>query len=532
MENNFERFGIMIDCSRNAVMNVKSVKKWIDTISDLGYNTLMLYTEDTYKIENQPYFGYLRGAYTAAELKEIDSYASKKNVELIPCIQTLAHLNAIFQWGQYWDIRDCNDIMLAESEKTYALIEDMFTTLEKNFTSRTVNIGMDEAHMLGRGRYKDLHGNVDASQILLKHLNVVSDIAKKHGFKLIMWGDMFFRLMSGGNYYVDNITFSDNVKKLIPDNVDLVYWDYYSQDKQHYINQINAHQSVKENIWFAGGLWTWTGFAPHNGYSEIATKAALEACTEKKVKNVFLTMWGDNGGECSRFSLLPSLYYASEIAKGNNSVDDIKKGFKAKYGISFDDFELLDLKGTPNAVTDRIINTDKYMLYNDLFLGIFDKDIKAEDGKTFKECADKLRRLEDNKDYGFIFGNLASLCDVLSIKWDLGIRTRKAYRSGNKEEIKALFADYDALLKALEKFYRAFRNQWMTENKPNGFEVQDIRIGGLMQRVRNCKDRLEAFVNNEIAEIPELEEEILTSNANGVYSCYNDWGNTVSASVI
>ena len=45
----FKRLGTMIDCSRNAVMNVKTLKKWIDLTADLGYNTLCLYMEDTYE---------------------------------------------------------------------------------------------------------------------------------------------------------------------------------------------------------------------------------------------------------------------------------------------------------------------------------------------------------------------------------------------------------------------------------------------------------------------------------------------------
>ena len=45
----------MIDCSRNAVMTVDALKNWIDIMADLGYNTLMLYTEDTYEVENPVY---------------------------------------------------------------------------------------------------------------------------------------------------------------------------------------------------------------------------------------------------------------------------------------------------------------------------------------------------------------------------------------------------------------------------------------------------------------------------------------------
>ena len=79
----------------------------------MGYDTLMLYTEDTYEIDNQPLFGYMRGRYSQKELKELDVYANQYGIELIPCIQTLAHLNTLFRWPEYEKIQDINDILLA-----------------------------------------------------------------------------------------------------------------------------------------------------------------------------------------------------------------------------------------------------------------------------------------------------------------------------------------------------------------------------------------------------------------------------------
>ena len=86
----YERFGVMIDMSRNAVMNLNSLKNFITVLKKIGYNCVMLYTEDTYEIKGEPFFGYLRGRYTAEELREIDDYAFSIGVEVIPCIQTLA----------------------------------------------------------------------------------------------------------------------------------------------------------------------------------------------------------------------------------------------------------------------------------------------------------------------------------------------------------------------------------------------------------------------------------------------------------
>lgn len=531
----FRRFGTMIDCSRNAVMSLPVLKKWVDILADLGYSTLLLYTEDTYEVDNQPYFGHLRGRYSQEELKEIDVYAAQKGVEVIPCIQTLAHLNAIFKWGCYRDVCDCNDILLAEYDKTYALIEDMFASLSKCFTSKQVNIGMDEAHMLGRGKYLDVFGQKDRSQILVDHLAKVAKIAEKYGLELTMWGDMFFRMISGGNYYAD-VKVSDEVKKKIPDNVNLVYWDYYSTDYDRYNNQIRLHNSVKDNCWFAGGLWSWTGFAPKNDYSIRATKVAMQACVDNGVKDVFLTMWGDDGGECSKFALLPSLYYAAEIAKGNDDEAAIKAGFEAKYGMAFDDFMMLDLLGTPCDIKNGIYNPEKYLLYNDCFMGKMDATVREDDAASYAACANTLRALENHAQFGYLFSSMRALCDVLALKTDLGLRTRKAYLDGDKAALAALVGEYAEVEKRVDVFYEVYRTQWMLENKPHGFDVQDIRLGGLARRVRSCKECLKAYLDGQLERIEELEEPVLhhscNQNAQPGPVSFNSWGSSASANVL
>ena len=92
---NFKTFGVMLDMSRNAVMTVPALKKYMLTIKKMGYNALLLYCEDTYEVEGEPYFGYMRGRYSIAEMKEIDAYAQSIKMEVIPCIQTLANMRSI-----------------------------------------------------------------------------------------------------------------------------------------------------------------------------------------------------------------------------------------------------------------------------------------------------------------------------------------------------------------------------------------------------------------------------------------------------
>ena len=147
----------------------------------------------------------MRGRYTKEEIREIDEYCASVGIELVPCIQTLAHLNQITRYADYADIIDCNDILLCGEDKTYKLIDDIFRTVAENFTSRKVNIGMDEAHMLGLGNYLDKHGYHERSEIMMKHLKKVLEIAAKYGFTCSMWSDMFFRMFSHGDYYSEII---------------------------------------------------------------------------------------------------------------------------------------------------------------------------------------------------------------------------------------------------------------------------------------------------------------------------------------
>lgn len=140
----FSHLTFMADCSRNAVLALPAAKRLIRLLAACGYDRLQLYTEDTYRVAGRPAFGLFRGAYTEEELRELDGYASRLGITLMPCIQTLAHLNAIFRWPEFAPLRDCDDILLCGAEETYDLLEDLFAQLARSFTCREVHIGMDE----------------------------------------------------------------------------------------------------------------------------------------------------------------------------------------------------------------------------------------------------------------------------------------------------------------------------------------------------------------------------------------------------
>jgi len=521
--------GVMIDCSRNAVMTVDSVKKYADIIRKMGYNTIMLYTEDTYEIDNNPCFGHFRGRYSKAEMKELDRYITSLGMELIPCIQTLAHLENMFKWNtEYKDVKDCDNILLIGEDRTYELIDNMFKSVRECFSTKKIHIGMDEAYRVGTGEYQKRNGIRERFDIINEHLHRVCDMAKSYDFEPMIWSDMFVKLaLDTDNQYEVSENMDAILKKAnLPDNVSLVYWDYYSTDFNRYDQNIIANKLFARPVYFAGAAWTWNSFAPRNGYSMEITKAAFDACNKEGVDGMFLTMWGDDGAECSPFMLLPSLMYSAEISRGNFDMDDIKKKFYDITGCDFDSIMILDKLDKLAEEPSR--NQCKCFLYNDLFMGMRDYLVPEGSDKYFSELSKEISEQKDIGEYEVFFNHYRNLCDVLEIKTSLGIRTRKAYTDKNISELRDIISDYDRYLERLDVFYEGFRTLWFKYNKPHGFDVQDIRIGGLIQRTKNCRQRLTDFCEGKITQIPELDEHRINKHT----GTFNWWKNCVTVNNI
>ena len=509
MKDTQKRFGVMLDMSRNAVMKPSELKNFAKVLKSFGYNMIQLYTEDTYEVDGEPYFGYMRGRYTKEELSDFVNFCEGIDIEVIPCIQTLAHLNQIFRHGEYGKVRDTADILLVGEGRTYMLIENMFKSVKQVFKSEYIHVGMDEAHMLGLGKYLDLHGYRNRFDILSEHLAKVIEIAKKYDLIPIMWSDMFFRLANHGVYYTLEDTITDEIVSKCPEGVELVYWDYYHDTSDFYDNMILQHKKFERPTWYAGGAWCWNGFAPFNQWSIDTMSVAMRSCAEHGVQNIFFTMWGDNGKECSFYALLPSLFAFRKIYDGVTDMDVIKKQFSEVTGEDFDKMMALDIPNQVSPNDARRSDVSKVMLYNDPLVGIYDSAVNNSAAADYKAHAKTLYDYAKNSKYAYIFESEAALCELLSVKYDLGMRAREAYAAKDKDTLGAIVKDFERASELLEVFYQKFKALWMKENKPFGFEVQDIRLGGLKQRLCSAKEKIAAYVNGEIDTVEEYDTELL-----------------------
>ena len=525
---NAKELTVMIDCSRNGVMKPEKVKEFAKIIKSMGYTGLMLYTEDTYEVENEPYFGYMRGGYTKAELKDVDAYCQSIGIELIPCIQVLAHLGHLPRWEDYAPHMDMADVLLVGDERVYMLIDNMLATIAKCFTTRKVHIGMDEAFHLGLGRYLQQHGYCNRFDILLEHLNRVKKLTDKYGLQPMIWSDMFFHLT---NWEENGIP--QEVVDKVPEGVELVYWAYNEKNKAYYDKNFKAHkQFVNNKTVFAGGICTWTGYAPNLQIALDSTEAAVKSAQEHNIEHIIMTMWGDDGKDCSFFASLPGLFAAAQMAYGNYGRKNIAEKFSIMFGYDFWEFMNLELPNITEDEESHVHNPSKYLLFNDPLLGLFDYTVHDGLKARYTEAAGILEKSINGREYDYLFDFYAKLTRLLAHKCDLGIRLKKAYMAKDRQMLKRLAdAEFPPMQVLVRQVYEAYRTLWYKENKSIGFELQEMRFGALLLRNENCQRMIYEYLNGELPVIQELELPRLPSHygKEGKGEFFNSYIQTISA---
>lgn len=529
----FDETGIMLDCSRNAAPALPFLKEVIRLCAACGIGQLYLYMEDLYEIPEEPYFGAFRGRYKREELQELDAYGRNFGVELIPTIQTLAHLHTYLRWNQSARYRDTEDILLAGSPDTEMLVRRMIRNASMPFSTKKIHVGMDEAAMLGLGQYLRNNGYRERYRIMTDHLEMVCRICEELGVEPMMWSDMFFRLKSPSGGYYDlpedtEFILSDaqpGAKIQIPGNLSLVYWDYYHHDGSDYEKNIRLHRKLTDRIVFAGGGWTWNGLSPNYRKAERTLAEGVRACREQGIRKLFCTFWFDNGAETPVRTLFFSALYFARLCYPPEKEDterktlaDIhfNKWLELLTGYSPEAWRILDKFDSPAGIlpdNECADNPSKFLFYQDVMLGLFDEQTKGMGlDKYYRGLAKELElvtegRAETPEKELFIY--YRTVAQLLAEKAELGTEIRQTYLENDRKKMKKLCEKTGFCVEKVREMKELRGKIWFEECRPFGYEVLDIRFGGVAVRLESARRRLEAWISGEVEHLEELEEDRL-----------------------
>ena len=304
---------------------------------------------------------------------------------------------------------------------------------------------------------------------------------------------------------------------------------------------MDLHQQLTENVIFAGGIWTWIGFSLAWNKTLITTAAALDTCKKLGVREVFMTVWGDNGTEClANTTLIGCQLFAEHQYSDKLDYEKLKKRFAFCTGGRVEDFEnleLLDKTPQNEGFEDPSnYNSSKYLMWQDILTGLCDKNIEGwEIDAHYKKLAETLKpAIERNGQFGGMFEFSYNVANVLSVKSQMGLRLTAAYKAGDKAALKN-FADVELpdLKARMRELRRVHMENWFELYKPLGWDIMDMRYGSLFTRIDSAIEEINMYLDGKLDRLEELEEERLAYNGvEGSIKYLNYFGDIVSPSRI
>ena len=530
----FEELDVFLSFSSNARVSVENIKKFFRIIKDMGYTGVIFGMTDTFDLPDEPYFGYFRCKYTKEELKEINRYAKELGLYITPHFQHLGHTGPLGKYNTYYQIAEDRQVLMEGDERVYALVDKIVAFLRECFDGDRLQLGMDEAFMMGRGKHLDKHGFEPFLDIMSRQLERVRNICIKYGFtRFETWSDMYlYRIFDPKIFDLPTEEVRKIVKEKLPDDTTLSHWDYCGLDKEEFRRRIERHFKLTDYVNYTAATLTWTGYTPDNGHSFKVLENNINVCREFKIKKINMAMWFGSGCDQGMYNGLPGLFFAAELCYGRTkSLANLdKKRFKEITGVEFDDFMLLDLGNKPHDDYEYNMYNAKSFFYTfqDVLLGQCDMLLSPN---TNVDYAKQVKKFEgvNGGDFQYWFDIVKSHCKILSQKAELGLQLQKAYKEGDRKTIKYYAKKViPEIINGFEEFYSAVKALNKAEFKGgSGFEVVNYRFGGAKKRLSRIAERLLDYAKGKIDFIEELEDErlkICTFNPNPTENNYALFG--------
>lgn len=509
----FDLMAAMLDVARNGVLTVEMLKTFIRRIASMGYTELWLYLEDLFEVPEEPYFGRQRGRYSQKDLHEIALYGDELGVTIVPAVQTLAHVHNALKWEAHHDVKDTDDTLLVNAPATRTFVKHILQAASAPFTTDKIHVGMDEAYQLGRGLYIDKNGHYTDQQILIQdQLKMVVELTEELGLHPYMWSDMWFTIASPKHEMYDpDVHFTPEFKAQLP-KVGQVYWDYYHEDEQTYLDRFAQHFELSDDVVFAGGIWTWGSMAPDQSKMLATVQAGLTAAKKANVKQVVATMWFDDGADTPVSASWYGLQaFASYQYHDQVTTATIDEDFRLTQAESADFYHILDrfdnFTGQVNVDAD---NPSKIVLYEDPIIQKYEQNLSQVDLQPqWQQLVEDLGTMRLRPDDQLMVTYYYHLAQTLIakdrvLKSVAHLRTADASITAGNEAI----ANLQSYQQQLTQFSQLSRQLWHQQRRGNGYEIIDVRIGGQLSRCATLIWRIQEWQAGR-DDLAELQEPLL-----------------------
>ncbi len=310
--------GVTDDLSRGQVSTQDNFKAIIRFLARHKLNVYSPYIEDIFVFKNHPLIGKGRGALSPAEVKELDAYAKRFHVDLIPIFETLGHWENILLLPEYASLAEfpgAHTVNVSD-ERVYALLDEMIGELAGAFSSPYFNMAADESWDVGLGASKERVKNSDLAGVHAEHYKRLFAILAKYGKRPMMYGDIILNHPS--------------ILEKIPRDVIIVDWQYWA-------GQSYPSTEVFRKAGFpfivSPAIWNFTGPFPNYLNTVINVRNFSREGYDKGALGILTSNWNDYGGEALRELNYYGFAWTAECAWQPVNADPVQ--FERKFFTNF-----------------------------------------------------------------------------------------------------------------------------------------------------------------------------------------------------
>ncbi|HMD02379.1 MAG TPA: glycoside hydrolase family 20 zincin-like fold domain-containing protein, partial [Candidatus Baltobacteraceae bacterium] len=286
------------DVSRGPLPTMRYFEERIRTIAGFKMNGYSPYMEHVFVDPKHPLPAPLDGI-TPDQLRELDSYARRFHVALIPEQQTFAHMHETLRWERYAPLAELpHGYLLTPADPAgEAYVRDLIADeLSAVPDPPFFHIGSDEPSDLGRGRSAALVAAQGEGPLYTQHVVATANFVLAHSHaRPMLWDDALSR--------------HPELFSLLPKGLVFVNWHYGSESTYlPYIKRI-AGGGFEQMV--APGALNWNEIYPD---LDAALANIDRFVSEGKTANVlglFQTVWHDDGETLYEATWYPVLYAAA-----------------------------------------------------------------------------------------------------------------------------------------------------------------------------------------------------------------------------
>jgi hexosaminidase len=274
--------GVMLDISRDKVPTMETLETLIDRLASWKVNQVQLYMEHTFAYRDHRQVWEAASPLSAEEVVHLDRYCRDRHVELVPNQNCLGHWDRWLRHEHYRPLAIAPDGWINPGGKlkppttldpskpgTLALVRSLLSELLECFTSRRINVGLDEPWELPPERFADYESWISV-------LRALPELADR---EMIIWGDI--------------VAQHPEVLTRLPDGVTVCEWGY--DDNHPFEDRTRAMADAGVDFWVAPGTSSWLSILGRVDNMVGDCSLAAGSALDHGGTGVLNTDWGDMG---------------------------------------------------------------------------------------------------------------------------------------------------------------------------------------------------------------------------------------------